>query len=76
MIFELIWNERILNEELKNINNIQKEFIITAAHELRNPIHIILGSSSILSSIGDDHIKNYKEVVNAIDRNAETQTTY
>jgi hypothetical protein len=36
--FELLWNEHILNEELKRADTMQKEFISVAAYELRNPI--------------------------------------
>ena len=41
-VFELLWNERKLNEELKRADKMQKEFINIAAHELRNPIQPIL----------------------------------
>jgi two-component system sensor histidine kinase VicK len=33
-IFELLWNERTLNEELKRADKMQKEFINVASHEL------------------------------------------
>ena len=49
-IFELLWNERVLNEELKNTETMQKEFIDMAAHELRTPIQPILTLSAILQS--------------------------
>ena len=41
-IFELLWNERILNEELKKAEKMQKEFINIASHEIRKPIQPIL----------------------------------
>jgi signal transduction histidine kinase len=47
-VFELLWNERILNEQLKKVDKIQKEFINVAAHELRTPIVPILGLSELL----------------------------
>ena len=69
-IFELLWNERVLNEELKNTQAMQKEFINIAAHELRNPIQPILGlSHTLLSEEGD--IKQYRELLNVIYRNAK-----
>ena len=47
-VFELLWNERILNEQLKKVDKIQKEFINVAAHELRTPIVPILGLAELL----------------------------
>ena len=35
-VFELLWNERTLNEELRRADKMQKEFINVASHELRN----------------------------------------
>jgi signal transduction histidine kinase len=49
-IFDLLWNERILNERLKAQDRIQKEFINIAAHELRTPIQSILGYSELLTA--------------------------
>ena len=58
-VFELLWNERILNERLSKVDKIQKEFINVAAHELRTPIVPILGLSELLydqmkKKMGDD----------------------
>jgi two-component system, OmpR family, sensor histidine kinase VicK len=53
-VFELLWNERTLNEELLRVDKMQKEFINIASHELRNPIQPILGLIDvILSHIND-----------------------
>ena len=49
-VFELLWNERQLNEELIKADKMQKEFINVATHELRTPIVPILGLSEILRS--------------------------
>jgi two-component system sensor histidine kinase VicK len=49
-IFGLLWNERTLNEQLRLTDNMQRDFINIAAHELRTPIQPILGLSQILSS--------------------------
>ena len=37
-IFDILWNERVLNEKLKANDKTQKDFINIAAHELRTPI--------------------------------------
>lgn len=59
-IFELLWNERILNEELKKSEKMQKEFINIAAHELRNPIQPILSITEVLQLMQKMHNKvNY-----------------
>ncbi|MGH9983273.1 MAG: ATP-binding protein [Nitrososphaeraceae archaeon] len=47
-VFELLWNERVLVEELKKADKMQKEFISIAAHELKTPIQAILGMSGLL----------------------------
>src|SRR6266487_1688644 len=49
-IFGLLWNERTLNEQLRSTDNMQRDFINIAAHELRTPIQPILGLSQILSN--------------------------
>src|SRR5215469_10894076 len=46
-IFELLWNERTLNEELKMADKMQQEFINIAAHELRTPAQSILGYTEL-----------------------------
>jgi signal transduction histidine kinase len=70
-IFELLWNERILNEELKNTEILQKEFIDMAAHELRTPIQPILSLSAILQSKEEGSIKQYRELLDVINRSAK-----
>jgi signal transduction histidine kinase len=47
-IFGLLWNERKINEQLRVTDNMQRDFINIAAHELRTPIQPILGLSQIL----------------------------
>jgi signal transduction histidine kinase len=69
--FELLWNERILNEELKNTETMQQEFISVAAHELRNPIQPILALSAILRSKAEGDIKQYRELLDVIYRSAK-----
>ena len=47
-VFELLWKERMLVEELKKADRMQKEFISIAAHELKTPIQAVLGMSGLL----------------------------
>jgi len=49
-IFELLWNEHTLNDELKRADKMQKQFINVAAHELRTPVQPILGILELLRS--------------------------
>ena len=67
--FELLWNERKLNEDLNRADEMQKEFINIAAHELRTPIQPILGLSEVLQG----KIKDTKQIqlLDAILRNAK-----
>ena len=63
-IFELLWNERVINEGLKKADKMQKEFIDIAAHELRNPIQPILGLSQIVGSkIKDAETRELQDIV-------------
>ncbi|HEY6885499.1 MAG TPA: ATP-binding protein [Nitrososphaeraceae archaeon] len=68
-IFENLWVQSNLYEQLKRHDKMQKEFINTAAHELRTPIQPILGLSGVLRS----QIKDSKQQVllDVIVRNAK-----
>jgi two-component system, OmpR family, sensor histidine kinase VicK len=50
----LLWNEHALNEELRRMDKVQKEFINSAAHELRTPVQPILGLADVLLSKDGD----------------------
>ena len=65
-VFELLWNERMLVEELKKADRMQKEFISIAAHELKTPIQAILGMSSLLKY----YPERTDQVIEVISRNA------
>jgi len=75
-IFDTLWKQSELREELLIHSMAQKEFINIAAHELRNPIQPILGLSDVLlrSNFFLDSNKNngikQKEIVEIIARNA------
>jgi signal transduction histidine kinase len=70
-IFELLWNERLLNEQLKISDTMQREFINIAAHELRTPAQSILGYAE-LASIDPKYTEEQKKelFVDVIYRNA------
>jgi two-component system, OmpR family, sensor histidine kinase VicK len=46
-IFEILWNQTKLYEELRNHDKMQQEFINIAAHELRTPAQSILGYAEL-----------------------------
>jgi two-component system sensor histidine kinase VicK len=69
-VFELLWNERVLVEELKKADKMQKEFINITAHELRTPIQpILVVIDTLLSKKGN--IEDCEELLNMIRRNAK-----
>jgi two-component system sensor histidine kinase VicK len=71
-IFEALWTQTELYEQLKAHNKMQKEFIDVAAHELRTPIQPILGLSQVLESkMKNDNYAEYQELLSAIVRNAK-----
>jgi len=65
-VFDLLWNERMLNEELKRADKMQKEFINMASHELRTPTQAILSYSELLQK----HPERKEEMIQAMSRNA------
>jgi signal transduction histidine kinase len=69
-IFENLWIQSDLYEQLKINDKMQKEFINVAAHELRTPVQPILGLSEVLLSKKGD-IEQYRELLDAIMRNAK-----
>ena len=69
-VFELLWNEHVLVEELKKADKMQKEFINITAHELRTPIQpILVVIDTLLSKKGN--IEDYEELLSMIRRNAK-----
>jgi two-component system, OmpR family, sensor histidine kinase VicK len=68
-IFESLWNQSKLFEQLKIHDKMQKEFINIAAHELRNPIQPILGLSNIVHSEVTD--TRHRELLEVVIRNAK-----
>jgi two-component system, OmpR family, sensor histidine kinase VicK len=69
-IFESIWKQTELYEQLKVHDKMQEEFINVAAHELRNPIQpLVLSSESLKSSMPQE------ERVSIVIRNAKKLQT-
>jgi signal transduction histidine kinase len=56
-MFELLWNERMVNEKSKRDNKIQDQFVNIAAHELRSPAQSIVGYTELMLTDPD-----YKQV--------------
>src|SRR6476469_451238 len=69
-IFEILWRQTEILEKLKESEELQKDFIHIAAHELKNPIQPILGLSSQLFKYRVDD-NNYYDLLNVINRNAK-----
>ncbi|HZH39084.1 MAG TPA: HAMP domain-containing sensor histidine kinase, partial [Bacillales bacterium] len=68
-IFESLWKQTELYDQLKIHDRMQKEFINTAAHELRTPIQPILGMTNILKNKANR--AEDRELLEAISRNAQ-----
>ena len=68
-IFETLWKQGELYEQLKAYSAMQKEFINIAAHELRTPVQPILGLSQVLLS--EKKGGERSELLLVINRNAE-----
>ena len=68
-IFQALWMQTALYEEVKISEKIQKDFINIAAHELRTPIQPILGLSEILSNMIKD--PQQLELLQVVNRNAK-----
>lgn len=70
-IFESLWHQAEMYERLRMHDEMQREFINIAAHELRTPIQPILGLTSILLEQSKErHITQQQELLEAINRNA------
>lgn len=80
-IFESLWNQAELYEQIKRLyeqlkvhSEMQREFINIAAHELRTPIQPIIGLTEVLyqkeSDSGDKSGSEYHQLLGIINRNA------
>ena len=68
-IFDVIWKQIELYEQLQVNDRMQKEFINVAAHELRTPIQPIINVSDFVKSRIKDH--ELKEFLDILNRNAK-----
>lgn len=66
-IFESLWEQtdmsislRMANEKLVRTEQMERDFINTAAHELRTPTQAIMGYAELDSEVFDDLLKNPK----------------
>ena len=72
-IFENLWIQTELYEQLKVHDKMQKDFINIAAHELRTPIKPILGLTQAVLSKSKDETE--KELLEVVVRNAKRLRT-
>jgi two-component system, OmpR family, sensor histidine kinase VicK len=72
-IFENLWIQTELYEQLKLHDKMQKDFINIAAHELRTPIQPILGLTEAVLSKSKDETQ--KELLEVVVRNAKRLRT-
>ena len=72
-IFENLWIQTELYEQLKVHDKMQKDFIQIAAHELRTPIQPILGLTEAVLSKSKDETE--KELLEVVVRNAKRLRT-
>jgi len=68
-IFESFWLQTEIYKKVKETEQMQKDFINIAAHELRTPIQPILGFVEILKDKAKD--EDQKELLNIVSRNAK-----
>jgi signal transduction histidine kinase len=69
-IFEVLYNQSALFQQLKQEDSIKSEFINVAAHELRTPIMPILNGLEIMEEKLGDKIQELKREMDIITRNA------
>ncbi|MGA7691742.1 MAG: HAMP domain-containing sensor histidine kinase [Nitrososphaeraceae archaeon] len=70
-IFETLWKQTEMYQQLKVHDKMQKEFVDIAAHELRTPIQPILGLSEVVRSKLKVEDKELIQLLDVIKRNAQ-----
>ncbi len=70
-IFESFWSYSDIVEKLKRSEELQKDFVQMAAHELRSPIQPIIGLSSFLMEKKPADENEFQNMAKIINRNAK-----
>jgi two-component system, OmpR family, sensor histidine kinase VicK len=70
-IFESFWKQSELVKKLRESEELQKDFVHIAAHELKNPIQPILGLTDLLMKNKPEDEKEYQNIIKIINRNAK-----
>ncbi|HEX5519941.1 MAG TPA: HAMP domain-containing sensor histidine kinase [Candidatus Nitrosocosmicus sp.] len=68
-IFESFWLQTEMYKKVKETEQMQRDFINIAAHELRTPIQPILGFTEIVKNRSTD--RNQKQLLEIVSRNAK-----
>jgi two-component system, OmpR family, sensor histidine kinase VicK len=56
-IFDILWEQTDLYEQLKLHDKMQKEFINIASHEMKTPIQAIVGFSDLIQKHPEKEMK-------------------
>ena len=70
-IFDVLWKERMLIEQLKANDKVHRDFVNIAAHELRSPIQPIIGLSELLRYKRSEGQLQQDRILDVIIRNAK-----
>jgi signal transduction histidine kinase len=65
--------ERAARTEAERANRLKDEFLATLSHELRTPIHAVLGWTAVLSDERFNDLKEIRRGLKVIEQNAEAQ---
>ncbi len=64
VLFDALWNQTVLYEQLEIHDRMQKEFIDAVAHELRTPLTPIIGlTQHVIDNLNDDEQRELLDVV-------------
>jgi signal transduction histidine kinase len=69
-IFETLWRQTEVNQQLKQSDSIKNEFINIAAHELRTPIMPIVAGIEMIEDKLGDKVQEIMTELKIVDRNA------
>ena len=64
VLFDALWNQTALYEQLQLHDRMKKEFIDAVAHELRTPLTPIIGlTKHVIDNLDDDDLKELLDIV-------------